>query len=141
MPSDQTIGDYVRIYLGRGLRGEELSTPDEDQLEVSVNLDDLGEEMEMAMRFPDHLLVGVTADRPDAAAVPPGSLYSSTDDGVIYQSDGTAWTTYATLGGGGGGGGGASPADTACWMPLFDTDGSAVLDSDEGVIPTLIPIA
>jgi hypothetical protein len=35
-----------------------------------------------------------------------------------------------------------SPAtDTQVWMPLFDTDGAVVLDSDEGVIPTLIPIA
>jgi hypothetical protein len=31
-------------------------------------------------------------------------------------------------------------ADTQVWMPLFDTDGALVLDSDEGLIPTLTPI-
>lgn len=36
---------------------------------------------------------------------------------------------------------GSPAADTQVWMPLFDTDGAVVLDSDEGLIPTLIPIA
>jgi hypothetical protein len=36
---------------------------------------------------------------------------------------------------------GGSPADaTQVWMPLFDSDGTAVLD-DTGVIPTLITLA
>jgi hypothetical protein len=40
-----------------------------------------------------------------------------------------------------GGAGGDPTTDTKVWMPLLDTDGSVVLDSDEGQIPTLIAIA
>jgi len=54
------------------------------------------------------------------------------DLGTDYAA---AWVGWA-----GGGGGGSDPAaDTAVWMPLFDSDGVAVLD-DTGVIPTLIPL-
>lgn len=98
--AEQIIGDYTRIYLGRGLSGEPV-TPETDQIEMSVNLFDLGEELETAMRFPQHLLTGLLADRPDPAAVPPGTLYSA-DDGVIYQSDGAAWAEWAA--------GGSAPA-------------------------------
>ena len=52
----------------------------------------------MSTRFIDHLLVGVIADRPAATAVPAGTLYSSTDKGMVYQSDGTNWDDCATLG-------------------------------------------
>lgn len=48
--------------------------------------------------FAGHLLTGTHAARPAATAVPPGSLYSCTTHALIYQSDGTTWTTYATLG-------------------------------------------
>lgn len=54
-------------------------------------------------RFADHITAGVFASRPAASAVPAGSLYSSTDTGIIYQSDGVStWSTYATLGTTGG---------------------------------------
>ena len=70
----------------------------------------------MSTRFIDHLQVGVIADRPAATAVPAGTLYSSTDEGLIYQSDGTNWDDYATLGGGG------AAADT-----IFDAKGDLVV--------------
>ncbi len=51
-------------------------------------------------RFADHLISGVFSARPAASAVPAGSLYSATDTGVVYQSDGTSvWSTYTSVGG------------------------------------------
>lgn len=35
---------------------------------------------------------------------------------------------------------GVPATDTQVWLPLFDTDGALVLDSDEALIPTLVPI-
>ena len=48
----------------------------------------------MATRFADHLLTGVIGDRPAATAVPAGTLYASTDESMIYQSDGTDWDDW-----------------------------------------------
>ena len=56
----------------------------------------------MTTRFADHLLYGTHAARPAATAVPEGTLYSCSTHGLIYQSDGAAWSTYATLGAGPG---------------------------------------
>jgi hypothetical protein len=137
--AEQTIGDYTRIYLGRGLYGQPLAAPDTDQLELGVSLADMGEELETALRLPEHLLSGDVADRPAAAAVPAGTLYSATDENVVYQSDGTAWTAWAT----GGAGGGATPSDSACWLPLTTTvagDDVLVFDAGHSLIPTLIPL-
>jgi hypothetical protein len=54
----------------------------------------------------------------------------------------TGWQDLAIQGvAGAQGPGGAGTGDTAAWMPLFDSDGALVLDSDEGLIPTLTPIA
>lgn len=39
--------------------------------------------------------IGLAADRPAAANVLPGTLYFSTDTGVIERSNGTTWATYA----------------------------------------------
>ena len=50
-------------------------------------------------RFSDHLLEGNHASRPAFGDVPEGTLYSCTTHGLIYQSDGAAWNTWATLGG------------------------------------------
>lgn len=49
-----------------------------------------------------HLGPDTHANRPaaNAAGLPVGSLYSCSDHGLIYQSDGASWTTWATLGGG-----------------------------------------
>lgn len=52
----------------------------------------------MTTRFIDHLLTGNHASRPAANAVPEGTLYSCTTHGLIYQSDTSTWSTYATLG-------------------------------------------
>lgn len=53
----------------------------------------------MTTRFADHLLEGAThAERPLASAVPVGSLYACGEHGLIYQGDGAAWSTWATLG-------------------------------------------
>lgn len=50
-------------------------------------------------RFADHLISGVFASRPAANAVPAGTLYSATDTGVLYQSDGSStWSTYTNAG-------------------------------------------
>jgi len=127
----EQITEIVRLYLGRGLRGEPFPETGE-KLELSVDLQDLGEELDVALDYLGHHLAGTVAARPVAALVPVGTLYAA-DDGVVYQSDGAAWTVWATMGG--------SPADqTQVWMPLFDSDGTAVLD-DTGVIPTLITLA
>lgn len=53
----------------------------------------------MATTFANHLLGPDThANRPAATAVPQGTLYSCSDHDLIYQSDGSAWATWATLG-------------------------------------------
>lgn len=50
--------------------------------------------------FPGMLQTGDHASRPAAGAVGTGALYSCTDHGLVYQSDGSTWATWATLGGG-----------------------------------------
>ncbi len=50
------------------------------------------------------LLADVFANRPAANTVSPGTLFSATDTSVVYQSDGSSWSTWLTGGGGGGGG-------------------------------------
>jgi len=44
--------------------------------------------------FAGHILTGTTAARPAASAVPNGTLYSSTTDGVVYQSNGSSWGSW-----------------------------------------------
>ncbi len=53
--------------------------------------------------LPVLLGTGIHADRPAAADVGSGGLYSCTTHSLVYQTDGSSWTTWATLGGGGGG--------------------------------------
>lgn len=53
----------------------------------------------MTTRFEDHLLTGVHGSRPAAAAVPSGTLYSCTTHGLVYQSDGANWATWAAISG------------------------------------------
>ena len=48
-------------------------------------------------RFADHLLTGPHASRPAATAVPAGTLYACSDHSLVYQSDGSSWSTWATL--------------------------------------------
>ncbi len=46
---------------------------------------------------------GNHASRPAASAVGKGGLYSCTTHSLVYQTDGSSWTTWATLGTGGSG--------------------------------------
>lgn len=48
----------------------------------------------MSSRYADHVLTGTTAARPAASAVPVGTLYASSTDGVIYQSSGSSWGVW-----------------------------------------------
>lgn len=41
---------------------------------------------------------GIHASRPAASAVGKGGLYSCTTHSLVYQTDGSSWTTWATLG-------------------------------------------
>jgi hypothetical protein len=50
--------------------------------------------------LPGLLATGDHASRPSASAVGSGALYSCTTHSLLYQSDGSSWTTWATLGGG-----------------------------------------
>ena len=59
----------------------------------------------------------IHANRPAANTVPTGALYSCTTHNLIYRSDGSAWSTWATLSGGGAG----LAADT-----LWDAKGDLV---------------
>lgn len=43
------------------------------------------------------LLKGLAASRPAANAVAGGTVYSATDTGAITQSDGSSWSTWATI--------------------------------------------
>lgn len=48
--------------------------------------------------LPALLDTGTHAARPAASAVGTGALYSCTDHSLVYQTDGSSWTTWATLG-------------------------------------------
>jgi len=50
--------------------------------------------------LPGVLLTGDHASRPAANTVASGTLYACSTHGLIYQSDASAWSTWATLGGG-----------------------------------------
>lgn len=48
------------------------------------------------------LQTGTHAARPAATAVGAGALYACSDHALVYQSDGSTWTTWASLGTPGG---------------------------------------
>lgn len=50
--------------------------------------------------LPGLMLTGTHAARPAATAVGSGALYSCSTHSLVYQSNGTVWSTWATLGGG-----------------------------------------
>jgi hypothetical protein len=52
----------------------------------------------MAATVAGILLHGTHAARPAASAPPVGSVYSCSDHGLVYVTDGASWTTWATLG-------------------------------------------
>ncbi len=49
--------------------------------------------------LPVVLGTGIHSARPAASAVGAGGLYSCTEHSLVYQTDGSSWTTWATLGG------------------------------------------
>lgn len=53
--------------------------------------------------FPGMLQEGTHAARPAATAVGSGALYACSDHALIYQSDGTTWSTWADISGDAGG--------------------------------------
>jgi hypothetical protein len=57
----------------------------------------------MASRLQDVILRGLTADKPLATAVAPGTLYYSTNNFITERSNGTVWESYSDAGTGGGG--------------------------------------
>lgn len=56
----------------------------------------------MAATVAGILLSGTHASRPAASAPPVGSVYSCSDHSLIYVTNGSAWSTWATLGTSGG---------------------------------------
>lgn len=50
-------------------------------------------------RFADHLISGVHGSRPAATAVPAGTLYACSTHNLVYQSNGTVWSTYISVSG------------------------------------------
>jgi len=61
----------------------------------------------VASRLQDVILRGLAASKPAATAVAPGTLYFSSDSGILERSDGTTWQSYSGTGGVGSGAGGA----------------------------------
>lgn len=53
----------------------------------------------MAATVAGILLHGDHASRPAASAPPVGSVYSCSDHSLVYVTDGSTWSTWATLGG------------------------------------------
>jgi hypothetical protein len=51
----------------------------------------------LVIYWDDCLLVGDHASRPAAGSAPEGGLYSCTDHDLIYQTDGSSWSTWADL--------------------------------------------
>lgn len=57
----------------------------------------------MTTRFAEHLLSDEIANIPDPDAVPQGTLFASTDEDIIYQSNGVdTWSEWLPAGGGAG---------------------------------------
>ncbi len=82
---------------------------------------------------------GVFASRPAASAVTAGTLYAATDTKVVYQSDGTSWSTWLDASGTGGGGVATDPIWTTAGQIAVAT-GSAAASAlgvgSTGKIPT-----
>lgn len=70
--------------------------------------------------FSDHVLgLDIHANRPAATAVPAGALYSCSTHSLVYRSNGTTWSTWATLAGAG-----VVPAGGATGQALVKNSGT-----------------
>lgn len=102
---------------GEGISIQADPTPGEDAWDIEIS-NTVGGQLDAKGDL-------LTATAPDTAArLPVGA------DGDVLTVDSTTDTGLKWV---------AASADAAVWMPLFDSDGIAVLD-DTGVIPTLIPL-
>lgn len=97
----------------------------------------------MTTRFAEHLLSDLVANRPAATAVPEGTLFMSTDEDIIYQSDGSAWASWMPTGPGAPGGSGGydllvdlSGATFSGWTGLSGTWASngTIIQQTDGTI-------
>src|SRR5262245_31721063 len=80
----------------------------------------------MPSRFADHILSGTTAARPAATAVPAGTIYASSTDGVIYQSSGSSWGTWL-----------AAPGGTGIQPTIVDAKGDLIAASAADTVARL----
>jgi len=72
----------------------------------------------MASRLQDVIQRGLASAKPAATTVAPGTLYFSSDTGVLERSDGSAWASYSAASGVG--------ANTRAIAFTFDGQGSAI---------------
>jgi hypothetical protein len=121
-----TVPSTINYQAGNGIAVTATVNPDLDRYDVEIANILYG-----LLLSKGDLLVAL--DEALAGRLPAGT------DGQVLTSDSTQATglRWAT----GTGTGGDPLTDTKVWLPLFDTDGAVVLDSDEGVVPTLVPIA
>ena len=90
----------------------------------------------------------IHANRPAANAVPTGALYSCTTHNLIYRSDGSSWSTWATLSGGSVAAngvsftptGGLSSTDVQAALAELDTE-KQPLDTDLTALAALVSAA
>ena len=86
--------------------------------------------------IPGMFLTGDHASRPAAGDVGSGSLYACSTHGLIYQSDGSSWTTWATMGETGAAAhiADATDAHDASAISLADAGGNTAETELEGAI-------
>lgn len=91
---------------------------------------------------------GIHSARPAASAVGPGGLYSCTTHSLVYQTDGSSWTTWANLAGTGGTGtlttieeADGSPTDSAVTKLVMPNGTLAIVGHVATYTPAVAPTA
>lgn len=77
---------------------------------------------------PGMFLTGTHAARPAASAVGKGSLYACSDHKLIYQSDGSSWTTWIDASGSGGSAGNLQAGKVKRTSGDFSTASTSFVD-------------